>query len=100
MNAKVIKEMLEGNSVQVKLVEVGEIGHALSKTIPLDAPIKMIVVSVDTFAMGHAAATFMKSGYLFLQSSNILYVAITDSEITLTNNINDSFNDVQVLLFY
>lgn len=100
MDAKVMKEMLEGNSVQVKLVEVGEIGHALSKTIPLDTPIKMIVVSVDTYASGHVAATFMKTGYLYLQSSNILYVEITDSKITLTNNIIDSFHDVQVLLFH
>lgn len=100
MNAKVMKEMLGGNSVQVKLVEVGEIGQGLSKTIPLDTPIKMIVVSVNSSSSDYVAAPFMKSGYVYHQSANILGVQITDSKITLYNNIVGSFHDVQMLLFH
>lgn len=100
MDAKVMKEMLEGNSVQVKSVEVGDMNPNSPKTIPLDAPIKMIVVngSLDSDKSEYSTTTLIKSGYFYLQNANRMYISITDSEITL-NGLNFWF-DVQVLLFY
>lgn len=70
MDAKVMKEMLEGTALQVTTVEIGELEQGINKVIPLNAPVKMIVVSGSLYpslSTEYVAETFVQSGY-FLYS--------------------------------
>lgn len=100
MDAKVMKEMLEGTALQVTTVEIGELGQGISKVIPLNAPVKMIVVSgsLHSSLTNYDAQTFVQTGYFHLQNASRMYVEITKHDITL--NCLANFYGIQVLLFY
>lgn len=101
MDAKVMKEMLEGTALQVTTVEIGELNPRQQKSIPLNTRVKMIVVSGSLYPSSSAeydAQIFVRTGYFYLQNANRMYVKITDTEITLQSNSN--WYGIQVLLFH
>ena len=101
MDAKVMKEMLEGTALQVTTVEIGELEQGINQVIPLNAPVKMIVVSGSLYpslSTEYVAETFVQSGYFYTQSANRMLVSITEHDITL--NCLTNWYGVQVLLFY
>lgn len=101
MDAKVMKEMLEGTVLQVTTVEIGELEQGINKVIPLNAPVKMIVVSgslYSSLSTEYVAETFVQSGYFYIQSANRMVVSITEHDITL--NCLTNWYGIQVLLFY
>lgn len=100
MDAKVMKEMLEGTALQVTTVEIGDLNVQQQKSIPLNAPVKMIVVSgsLDSSLSAYDAQIFVRTGYFYLQNANRMYVEITDTETTLQSNSN--WYGIQVLLFH
>lgn len=99
MDAKVMKE-LEGTALQVTTVEIGELDTGISQVIPLNAPVKMIVVSGSLYSSltEYDAQTFVQSGYFYLQNANQMCVEITEHDITLLCLTN--WYGVQVLLFH
>ena len=101
MDAKVMKEMLEGTAPQVTTVEIGELEQGINEVIPLNAPVKMIVVSGSLYpslSTEYVAETFVQSGYFYTQNANRMIVSITEHDITL--NCLTNWYGIQVLLFY
>lgn len=95
-----MKEMLEGTALQVTTVEIGELNTNNQELIPLNAPVKMVVVSgsLQPSLTEYDAQTFVQTGYFYLQNANRMLVTITDTGVTLDCFTN--WYGIQVLLFH